>query len=166
MSPSPKAFSGLARREPFDWAAFWRTFPWQPVPQWLLLSALAYPASAAFPVLSRATCLDPARAMTVKAALVLYTMLVPPLGSAAVYLLVGHRKIAARPHRLMANVTLALIVVLSAADTVLIVSQVRDQWSTLRPAAASLRAACWPPAKEPFESEERPAPLRTGSRRR
>lgn len=143
---SPKAFSGLGRRgEPFDWAAFARTIQWQPVPQWLILSALAYPFSQSFPSLSRAACQDPARAMVVKVALVVYTMFVPAVAVSAIYLFAGHKRLVARQHRLMANVTLALIIVMTAVDSIAIVSQVRDQWTTLRPAFGSLRAACWPP---------------------
>jgi hypothetical protein len=145
VSPSPKAFSGLGKTgEPFDWVAFARTIQWQPVPQWLILSSLAYPFSQAFPAMSRAACQDPARAMVVKVALVVYTMFVPAVAVCAVYLLAGRKRLAARQHRLMANVTLALIVLMTAVDSIAIVSQVNNQWTTLGPAFASLRGACWP----------------------
>lgn len=143
--PSPKAFSSLRNREPFDWAAFGRTVHWQPVPQWLAFSALAYPFSRAFPALTRASCAGDARVMLTKVALVAYTMAAPAVLAAAVYLLAGRRRLTARPHRLIANVTLALLVVMTAADAFVVVSQVRSQWETLGPALGSLRAACWPP---------------------
>lgn len=142
---SPKAFSGLAKREPFDWPAFARTLPWQPVPQWLILSALAYPFSRAFPALSRASCDGDARTMLAKCALVVYTMFVPALIVAVVYALAGRERLTTRNHRMLGNVTMALIVVMSAVDAAVVVSQVRAQWETLGPALGSLRAACWPP---------------------
>ncbi|MBI3565428.1 MAG: hypothetical protein HY079_09555 [Elusimicrobia bacterium] len=143
--PSPKAFSALRKREPWDWPGFARTVQWQPVPQWLVLSALAYPFSRAFPVVARAACEGDARTMLVKTALVVYTMFAPALVVAAVYGLAGRRRLTGRPHRMMGDVMLALLVVLTAADAFVVVGQVRAQWETLGPALGSLRAACWPP---------------------
>ena len=142
---SPKAFSGLLKGEPFDWRAFAANLPWQPVPQWLLFSALAYPFSRAFPALTRASCDGEPRTMLVKASLVVYTMAAPALLTLLVYLFAGRRRMTVRHHRLLANVTLALIVVMSAADALVVSRAVSEQWPTLGPALASLRAACWPP---------------------
>ncbi len=145
MSPSPKAFSAAAEGgEPFDWPAFARTLQWQPASQWLILNALAYPFSNAFPALTRASCPEPARTMVAKTALVVYTMFVPAAAAAAAYLLVGRKKFARRRHRLLADATLAMIVALSAADTISIVAQARARWPILGPALSSLRGACWP----------------------
>jgi len=140
-----RAFSGLLRPgEPFDWPLFWRGLPWQPVPQWILVGALAAPFSRAFPALSRAACAEPARTMISQSALVVYTMLVPVLVVAPIYLLAGRHRLVKRAHRLIANVTFALILVLSAADALVMANQLREQWPTLSPALRSLRAACWP----------------------
>ncbi len=143
--PSPKAFSSLLKdREPFDWPSFWKDLPWQPVPQWIVVSALAGPFSRAFPTLSRAACMDPARAMIAQSAFVVYTAAVPVLVSVLLYLLFGRRRMAKRTHRLIGDVTLGLIVVLGLGDAFVLYEQARSQWPTLAPALKSLRAACWP----------------------
>lgn len=131
-------------REPFDWAEFRRTLPWQPVPQWVVLSALASPFSKAFPVLTRAVCVPPVRTMFAQTTMVVYTLVVPAVATAVVYLLVGHKRFADPRHRRMANVTLALILALSAADTIVFARAVNQQWDSLGPAYASIRSACWP----------------------
>lgn len=143
--PSPKAFSGLLKGEPFDWRAFAANLPWQPVPQWLLFSALAYPFSRAFPVLSRASCPGEARVMLSKVALVAYTMFVPALLTLLVYLFAGRRRMTVRNHRLIANVTLALLVVMTVVDALVVSRAVSSQWETLGPSLGLLRGACWPP---------------------
>lgn len=145
MTPSPKAFSSLVRdREPFDWPLFWKTLPWQPVPQWVAVSALAAPFSKAFPALSRAACAEPARGMISQSAMVVYTAAVPVLVSTALYLLAGRRRMAKRMHRMIGDVTLALILLLGAGDAMVLYEQLHGQWATLAPALKSLKAACWP----------------------
>jgi hypothetical protein len=143
--PSPRAFSGASRsREPFDWPLFFRTFHCQPVPVWLLLSALAAPAARAFPALSRAACQGRLRESLAAAALIVYMVLVPPLLTAAYYLAFGRRRLVPRDHRLIADATFALLLILSLVQGAAMVARVRARWDTLRPGLAAVRAACWP----------------------
>ncbi|MFI5345915.1 MAG: hypothetical protein ACHQ51_06030 [Elusimicrobiota bacterium] len=145
MEP-PKAFSGMARRSrgPFDWPLFFRRLPFQPVPLWLLLSALAGPFARAFPALTRAACQGSLRASLMSAELVVYTAVAPALATAVFYLAVGRRRLENPDHRLIADASFALMLTLTCVDGFLLAGRIREQWSSLRPGLAAIRAVCWP----------------------
>lgn len=143
-----RAFGGLFARlatpaEPFDGKAFLRELPWQPVPLWFVLSALAGPLARAFPDLSRAVCQDKPRVAIANAALVVYTLLVPPLVTTAFYLLFGRPRLTTITNRRIALVTVSVILVLSCADGFILVRRFHEQWEGLAPGYRALRAACW-----------------------
>lgn len=142
---SPRAFSTLFKpREPFDWPGFLRTLPFQPVPAWLLLNALAEPFARAFPVLTRAACEGRLRQSLSSAELVAYVVLAPPLVTTLFYLAVGRRRLAQRDHRLIGDATFGLMLALSLFDGALMLSRIREQWTVMRPGLLAIRAACWP----------------------
>lgn len=141
--PSPKAFSSR-RSEPFDWPRFLRGLPFQPVPLWLLLNALAGPFARAFPGLAGAACRGTLRTSLMSAALVVYTAAVPGAVTAAFYLLVGRRRLEKRDHRLIGDATFGLMLVLSVVDGGLLAGRIHAQWTVLQPGLTAIRAACWP----------------------
>jgi hypothetical protein len=127
---------------PFDWPAFFRTFPLQPVPVWIFSALLLRPAGRATPWLLRATCEGAVRQAVANLAFVGYALFVPAAGASLVYLLVGRRRMA-RPHRLIGDWCLALVLLVSAGNDVSLIRQARARWPVLRPGLHSLRAACW-----------------------
>jgi hypothetical protein len=140
-----RAFSNLFKpREPLDWPLFLRSIPYQPVPLWLALSALTAPAARAFPALAHAACEGRLRASLSAAEQVVYTLFVPPLATTVYYLAFGRRRLAHREHRRIADATFVLMLLLSAADAVIMIDRIRDEWGALRPGLTALRAACWP----------------------
>ncbi|MDE2140846.1 MAG: hypothetical protein KGL74_02460 [Elusimicrobia bacterium] len=141
--PSPRAFSSR-KSEPFDWPLFLRRFPFQPVPLWLLLNALAGPLARAFPALTRAACQGTLRASLTSAELVVYTAAVPAAVTTAFYLAVGRRRIEKKDHRLIADMTFGLMLALSVVDGGLLAARIHAQWPVLRPGLTAIRAACWP----------------------
>jgi hypothetical protein len=143
--PSPRAFSSWSRpRPPFDWPLFFRRFPFQPVPLWLTLNALAEPVARAFPAAARAVCQGSLRASLTAAELVVYIAVVPPLATALFYLAVGRRRIEKPEHRRIADATFGLMLVLACADGWLLAARIHGQWAALRPGLRAIRAACWP----------------------
>ncbi|HEX4048970.1 MAG TPA: hypothetical protein VH309_14085 [Elusimicrobiota bacterium] len=128
--------------EPFDWLAFRRTFPFQPVPVWIAAALLLRPAARATPFLLRATCSGPARDGVANLALVVYALVLPAGAASLVYLLAGRRRMS-RQLRFMGDFCLALVLLISAANAVSLARQARAGWTTLRPGLHSLRDACW-----------------------
>lgn len=142
---SPKAFSRLIKsREPFDWRGFFRTFHFQPVPLWLALSMLGGPVARAFPFLSHAACQGRLRESLSSAELVVYVILAPPLLTTLYYLAVGRRRLDDPNHRLIGDVTFALMLAISLFDGAMMIARIRDQWPVLKPGLTAIRAACWP----------------------
>lgn len=129
-------------REPFDWAAFWRTFPLQPVTVWIVAGLLLRPAARATPALLRATCQGAVRDGVANLAFVVYALFVPAAAAALVYLLAGRRRMT-RQHRLMGDWCLGLVLLVSAVNAFSLIRQARANWGTLRPGLHSLRGACW-----------------------
>jgi hypothetical protein len=143
--PSPRAFSSLGKsRGPFDWPLFLRRLPYQPVPLWLLLSALANPFARVFPALTRAVCQGSLRASLMSAELVVYTAAAPPLITTLFYLAFGRRRIEKPEHRMIADATFVLMLVLACVDAWSLWTRVHEQWTVLRPGLRAVRAACWP----------------------
>lgn len=142
---SRPAFSGrLARRKAFDWPLFLRGFPYQPVPVWLLLSAVAGPVARAFPYAARAVCEGRLLQGLMRSEEVVYGLLVPPLAATAWYLAVGRRRLSETDHRRIADASLVLMLALSLYDAAVMGSRIREQWPVLRPGLVAIRAACWP----------------------
>jgi hypothetical protein len=143
---SPRAFSGLGKRlsEPFDWPLFFRTLPFQPVPIWLLLSALTGPFARVFPAMTRAACQGRLRESLSSIALVLYTLAVPFLVTTVFYLAIGRRRLAKRDHRLIADVTFGIMLCLTFVDASIMIGRIHEQWQVLLPGLTAIRAACWP----------------------
>ena len=129
--------------EPFDWAAFRRTFPFQPVPVWIMSALLLRPASRATPFLLRAACTGPAREAVASFAFVVYALFLPAAAATLVYLLAGRRRMT-RPHRLMGDCCLALVLLISTGNALALVNRARASWPKVRPGLGALRAACWP----------------------
>jgi hypothetical protein len=134
----------MSRRplEPFDWAGFFKTFRYQPVPLWIVCALLLKPMARATPALLRATCSGPTREGVVNFAFVVYGAVLPAAVAASVYLLVGRRRMA-KPHRLLADCCLGLVLLISAGNGLVLGRQARASWATLGPGLRSLRAACW-----------------------
>lgn len=128
--------------EPFDWPAFRRTFPFQPVPVWIVSALALRPAARATPALLRATCAGPARQGVANFAFVAYALVVPAAAAALVYLLAGRRRMT-RAHRAMGDFCLALVLLASAGNAFALVRQARANWTVVRPGLRALRAACW-----------------------
>jgi hypothetical protein len=128
--------------EPFDWAAFRRTFLFQPVPVWILCALTLRPLARATPWLLRATCEGQARGGIANFAFVLYALFLPETAAVLVYLLAGRRRMT-RAHRLMGDCCLGLVLLISGANVFSLARQARANWATLRPGLHSLRAACW-----------------------
>lgn len=143
---SPRAFSGLFKRstEPFDWALFLRKFPYQPVPVWLFLSAVAGPFAQAFPAISHAACQGRLRGTLSASAMVVYTIVVPFALTTVYYLAFGRRRLEKREHRLIADSTYGLMLALTAMDAWIMIGRIHEQWPVLKPGLAAIRAACWP----------------------
>lgn len=131
-----------APREPFDWPEFFRTFRYQPVPIWIICALLLKPAARATPALLRASCQGPTREAVSNFAFVVYGAVVPAAVATLVYLLFGRRRMA-KPHRLMGDWCLALVLLISGANAFSLGRQVRANWTVLGPGLRSLRAACW-----------------------
>lgn len=128
--------------EPFDWPGFFKTFRYQPVPVWIIGALLLKPAARATPTLLRATCTGPTREGVVNFAFVAYAAVLPALAAALVYLIFGRRRMA-KPHRLMGDWCLALVLMISGANAFALGRQARANWAVLGPGLRSLRAACW-----------------------
>jgi hypothetical protein len=128
--------------EPFDWAAFRKTFPFQPVPVWIASALLLRPAARATPALLRATCGGPAREAVASFAFVAYALVLPAAAAALVYLLAGRRRMK-KELRLLGDCCLALVLLISTANAFFLVRQARANWTTVRPGLRALRAACW-----------------------
>ena len=137
MSPRP-------RRAPFDAAAFARTLPLQPAVWWLALAALSKPVSRAAVSALGASCAGSFRAGADAAAFIVYVLLVPPLGAAAAYLTFGRRRLTHAAHRLIADLSLALLLAVSGLNAAVLAYQTATRWSALGPGLAAVRAACWP----------------------
>ena len=137
MSPPP-------RRAPFDAAGFARTLHFQPASWWLALAALAGPASRGAVSALGASCSGAFRAGAQAAAFIVYLLLVPPLGAAAVYLLFGRRRVAHAAHRLIADLSLALVLAVSGLNAAVLAYQTATRWSALGSGLSAVRAACWP----------------------
>jgi len=137
---SPRAFASRV----FDWRLFFRTLPFQPVPLWILLNAVAGPLGRTFPYLSRAVCEGRLRLGLMESELTLYIIAGPTLATALFYLTLGRRRLEIRDHRRIADVTFALMLALSLYDGVVIGRRIRAQWPVLRPGLTAIRAACWP----------------------
>lgn len=125
--------------EPFDWRLFFKTFPLQPVPVWIACALILRPLARATPWLLRASCEGPAREGVVNAAFILYAYALPGTAATAVYLLVGRRRIAKAPHRLMGDCCLALVLLSSAFMAVTLARS----WPLLSPALKTLGGVCW-----------------------
>ncbi|MDE2489605.1 MAG: hypothetical protein KGM24_02075 [Elusimicrobia bacterium] len=139
MTPSPR-FGSRRPAEPFDWPLFFKTFHLQPVPLWLILNALGRPAALAAARLSGASCAGRNREILLAVATVAYLAVVPPLGTAAVYPLLARRRLKDPRHRLIADATFALMLVVSAWYAAAL-------WAKAAPlegAFGALRVACWP----------------------
>jgi hypothetical protein len=128
--------------EPFDWAAFRKTFAYQPVPVWIVSALLLRPLANATPALLRATCQGATRAGVSNLALVVYALVLPVSAASLVYLAAGRRRMAP-PHRVMGDWCLALVLLISAGNAVSLIRQARANWQVLRPGLHALRAACW-----------------------
>ena len=128
--------------QPFDWPAFFRTFPFQPVPIWIVCALLLRPAARATPWILRASCEGQARDGVANLAFVAYAFFVPVAAAILVYLLAGRRRMA-RPHRLIGDFCLALVLLISGANGLSLGGQLRARWTTLSPGLRALRAACW-----------------------
>lgn len=128
--------------EPFDWAGFFATFRYQPVPVWIVCALLLKPAARATPALLRATCSGPTRDGVSNFAFVAYGAVVPAAAAALIYLLFGRPRMA-RPHRLMGDWCLALVLMISGFNAFALVRQARTNWAVLGPGLRSLRVACW-----------------------
>jgi hypothetical protein len=128
-------------REPFDWPAFFKIFRFQPVPVWIVSGLLLRPLSRATPGLLRAACDGPAREGVMSFAFVVYSMILPPAAAALVYGI--GRKRMAKPHRLMGDLCLVLVLLASAANAFILVRQARANWAEVRSGLHALRATCW-----------------------
>lgn len=128
--------------EPFDWPAFFKTFRFQPVPIWIVCALLLKPAARATPALLRATCSGPTREGVVNFAFVAYGAVLPAAAAAFVYLVFGRRRMT-RAHRLMGDLCLGLVLLISGGNALGLARQARAHWSVLGPGLRSLRAACW-----------------------
>ncbi|HXT01195.1 MAG TPA: hypothetical protein VN915_11005 [Elusimicrobiota bacterium] len=128
--------------EPFDWPGFFKTFRYQPVPVWIICALLLKPAAKATPAVLRAACTGPTREGIVNFAFVVYGVVVPAAAATLVYLFFGRRRMS-RPHRLMGDLCLALVLLISAANGLSLGRQARANWAVLGPGLRSLRAACW-----------------------
>ena len=127
---------------PFDWQSFRKTFPFQPVPVWIISALALKPAARATPWVLRATCAEPARSGVSNVAFVLYALVLPAAAAALVYLLAGRRRMT-RQIRFMGDWCLALVLLVSGANAYSLVRQARANWTTMRPGLSALRAACW-----------------------
>jgi hypothetical protein len=92
--------------------------------------------------LLRATCQGPLRQGVVNSALIVYSLVLPEAAAALVYLLAGRRRMS-KPHRLMGDWCLALILLIAAFNASDMIGRTRAGWRTLRPGLSALRAACW-----------------------
>jgi hypothetical protein len=128
--------------EPFDWRGFFKTFRYQPVPVWIVAALLLRPAARATPWLLRASCQGPARAAVANFAFVVYALVLPAAAASLVYLLGGRRRMA-KPHRLMGDWCLGLVLLISAVNGASLIRQARANWASVRPGLGALRAACW-----------------------
>ena len=68
----------------------------------------------------------------------------PPLGAAAAYLTFGRRRLTHAAHRLIADLSLALLLAVSGLNAAVLAYQTATRWSALGPGLAAVRAACWP----------------------
>jgi hypothetical protein len=128
--------------EPFDWAGFFKTFRYQPVPLWIICALLLKPAARITPDVLRATCTGTTRDGVVNFAFVAYGAVLPAAAAASVYLLLGRRRMS-RPHRLMGDWSLALVLLISGFNAISLVRQAHANWAVLGPGLRALRAACW-----------------------
>jgi hypothetical protein len=128
--------------EPFDWAGFFKTFRYQPVPIWIISALLLKPLARITPAVLRATCDGPTRDGVVNFAFVVYGAVLPVAAAASVYLLFGRRKMP-KPHRLMGDWSLALVLLISSVNAAGLARQAHANWAVLGPGLRSLRAACW-----------------------
>ncbi|MFI5361974.1 MAG: hypothetical protein ACHQ49_08405 [Elusimicrobiota bacterium] len=129
-------------RAPFDWPAFGRTLPFQPALVWIAAALLLRPAANATPALLGASCGGPERAGLKNCAFIVYALLLPPAAAALVYLLTGRRRMS-RPHRIIGDGCLALVLLVSSGNAVALVRSVRANWTTALYGLSSLRSACW-----------------------
>lgn len=141
MSPSPRFGS---RREPFDALLFLRRLYLQPAVVWLGLEALSGPVTRAVPGLLRASCAGPARDALVAAATVVYIPLVPALVALAYHLAFARRRLDKSAHRWVADLCLAVVLVVSAANAAILAAQAVRRWPALAPELAEMRVVCWP----------------------
>jgi hypothetical protein len=132
-----------AHTGPFDWPAFFKTFPFQPVPVWVACTLLLKPLARATPFLLRATCAGAARQGIVNVALIVYANVLPAAAAAAVYLLAGRRRMLNPQHRRIGDGCLILVLLLTAFTAASMANLVRSGWTTLGPGLQALRGACW-----------------------
>jgi hypothetical protein len=133
----------VIRREPFDWPSFLKSLPFQPVPVWFFLSAVATPLSTAAPALMKASCAEPWRTALAQVFRTMWTVFVPLLGTLATYFWFGRRRLMDPRHRRLGDGTMALIVIVGLAEAVAITRHIVLHWPTLGPSLAALRSACW-----------------------
>lgn len=140
MSPSPRFGAG---RAPFDLPLFLRRLYLQPAAAWLILAALAAPASRAAVTALGGACTGPLRDGADAAALIVYIVLVPALGAAAYHLAFARRRLNGA-HRWVGDLSLALVLAVSGVNAALLAFQAASRWSALAPGLAAVRIACWP----------------------
>ena len=129
--------------EPFDWPLFLKNLPFQPVPVWVAGALLVKPLARATPWLLRAACSGAVRQGVVNVAIVAYASVLPAALAAAVYLLVGRRRMRNARHRLFGDSSLALVLLASALIAASMARLVHAGWTTLGPGLHALRGACW-----------------------
>lgn len=136
-----RAFSGLAGTgEPFDWPGFFKTLHLQPVPLWIALGLFAGPVARTLPPLTRAVCADRPRATLISLSEAAYVTLAAPALALLAYALLARRRLAGRQHRLVGDLSAALLAVVSLWQATVFLRRAAE----IAPALAALRAACWP----------------------
>ncbi len=141
MSQSPRAFS---RRESFDAPLFLRTAYLQPALIWLALALLAGPASRAVLRLLGASCVGPARDGATAAAFIAYVLFVPGLGAALWFFAYARRRLQKSAHRWIADLSMAVVLAVSATNSGVIALQIARRWPALAPDVSRMRDQCRP----------------------
>ena len=141
MSPSPRAFSRLPK---FDAPRFIRTVYLQPAVIWAALACLAGPASRAVLRLLGPSCTGPARDGATAAAFIVYVLFVPWLFAALWYFAYARRRLETSAHRWIADMSLAVVLVISAANSGVVALQISRRWTALSPDVDRMRDLCWP----------------------